>query len=51
MKEVKEELNVLDMKLGVVENKVSIINRKLDITTDQVARNIEFIEEVKLKLQ
>ncbi|MDQ0557434.1 hypothetical protein QOZ92_002563 [Paeniclostridium ghonii] len=33
------------------KNKVIQVNRKLDTTTDQVNRNIETIEEVRLRLQ
>lgn len=49
--DMKDRFDVTDMKLNVIENKVTQVSRKLDTTTDQVARNIETIEEVKMRLQ
>lgn len=49
--DIKDRFDVTDIKLNVIENKVTQVSRKLDTTTDQVARNIETIEEVKMRLQ
>lgn len=55
IKDIKQDMNdrfdVVDIKLNAVETRVIKVSRKLDTTTDQVTRNIETIEEVRLKLQ
>lgn len=50
-KDMSDRFDVVDVKLNAVENKVIQVGRKLDTTTDQVTRNIETIEEVRLRLQ
>lgn len=50
-KDMSDRFDVVDIKLNAVENKVIQVGRKLDTTTDQVTRNIETIEEVRLRLQ
>ncbi|CEK40097.1 hypothetical protein [Paraclostridium sordellii] len=55
IKDIKQDLNdrfdVVDIKLNAVETRVIKVSRKLDTTTDQVTRNIETIEEVRMRLQ
>ncbi len=48
---MNNRFDVVDIKLNAVETRVIKVSRKLDTTTDQVTRNIETIEEVRLKLQ
>lgn len=55
IKDIKQEMNdrfdVVDIKLNAVETRVIKVSKKLDTTTDQVTRNIETIEEVRMRLQ
>lgn len=50
-KDMEDRFDVADIKLNVIENKVTQVSRKLDVTTNQVARNMETMENIKLKLQ
>ena len=55
IKDIKQDMNdrfdVVDIKLNAVETRVIKVSKKLDTTTDQVTRNIETIEEVRMRLQ
>ncbi|HBG2116841.1 hypothetical protein M1I50_09615 [Clostridioides difficile] len=51
MTSIKDNFDVVDIKLNAIETRVITINRKLNGTTDQVARNMEQLEEIKIKLQ
>ncbi|MCC0783594.1 hypothetical protein IR152_10975 [Clostridioides sp. ES-S-0108-01] len=48
---IKDNFDVVDIKLNAIETRVIKINRKLNGATDQVARNMEQLEEIKIKLQ
>ncbi|MCI9976476.1 hypothetical protein JY742_10120 [Clostridioides difficile] len=48
---IKDNFDVVDIKLNAIETRVITINRKLNGATDQVARNMEQLEEIKIKLQ
>ncbi|ENY8847959.1 hypothetical protein LA791_016035 [Clostridioides difficile] len=48
---IKDNFDVIDIKLNTIETRVIKINRKLNGATDQVARNMEQLEEIKIKLQ
>lgn len=51
MTSIKDNFDVVDIKLNAIETRVIKINRKLNGATDQVARNMEQLEEIKIKLQ
>lgn len=55
MKSMKKEMNdgfdVVDIKLNAIETRVIKLDRKVESTTSQVARNMEVVEDIKLKLQ
>lgn len=55
MKSMKKEMNdgfdVVDIKLNAIETRVIKLDRKVESTTNQVARNMEVVEDIKLKLQ
>ncbi len=50
-KDMEDRFDIVDIKLNVIENKVTQVSRKLDVTTNQVARNMDTMENIKLKLQ
>lgn len=49
--DMKDRFDVVDIKLNMIENKVTQVSSKLDSTSNQVVRNIETIENIKIKLQ
>ena len=58
MQDMKSEIRILndkvdnlEIKVNIIDNRVIRIGNKLDATTNQVARNMEVVEDIKLKLQ
>lgn len=50
-KEINDGFDVVDIKLNAIETRVIKLDRKVESTTNQVARNMEVVEDIKLKLQ
>lgn len=50
-KDMEDRFDIVDIRSNILENKITQVSRKLDITTNQVARNMEVMENIKLKLQ
>ena len=50
-KDINDRFDIVNMKLNEIEIRVIKLDRKVESTTNQVARNMEVVEDIKLKLQ
>lgn len=48
---VHDKIDNVEMKLNTIDNRVIDIDRKLRVTSDQVIRNVETMEDIKIKLK
>lgn len=48
---LNDKVDNLEMKTNIIDSRVIRINKKLDSTTSQVARNMEVVEDIKMRLQ
>lgn len=48
---LNDKVDNLEMKANIIDSRIIRINKKLDSTTNQVARNMEVVEDIKMKLQ
>lgn len=48
---LNDKVDNLEIKANIIDSRIIRINKKLDSTNNQVARNMEVVEDRKMKLQ
>lgn len=48
---LNDKVDNLEIKANIIDSRIIRINKKLDSTNNQVARNMEVVEDIKMKLQ